>query len=482
MMNRSVQTPGLLVFQFVVSGVLWGAMLLMWSTRPLVLRQLRLVEAMVFGLSTVCVAAGQYTQISVSVEQAGSVVAPIQTHLVTPYFFVILIYGMFVPNTWRRATAAVALMAAAPLVVVGLLLTRPVVWRQVVSVTSLTELSAMGIQLLIGACCAVYGTHVINRLQAEAFEAKRFGQYQLRTLIGKGGMGEVYLAEHVLLKRPCAIKLIRPERTGRADVLARFEREANATAKLSHPNTIEIYDYGHTDDGTFYYVMEFLPGLSLAELIQRFGPMPPERAIHLLRQTCNALGEAHAAGLIHRDIKPGNIFAAQRGGVYDVAKLLDFGLVKPVADVQAVQLTQMGTIAGSLLYISPEQALGDPTPTERSDIYSMGAVAYRLLTGQPPFQGNTASRLVVAHARDPVMPPSKLEPNVPGDLEQVVLRCLQKDPDKRYQDAASLEADLGACQDAGKWTQQRAAAWWAEVGQAAPPADAPNPEPHTEQA
>ena len=199
-------------------------------------------------------------------------------------------------------------------------------------------------------------------------------------------MGEVYLAEHRLLKRPCAVKLIHPHRASDPHLLQRFEREVQATAQLTHTNTVEMFDYGHTEDGTFYYVMEYLPGLSLAELVEKHGPLPPARAVHLLMQTCDALSEAHSRGLIHRDIKPGNIFSAQRGGYYDVAKLLDFGLAKPIsADSVPVQLTQDGSITGSPLYMSPEQAIGDSEPDERSDIYSLGAVAYYLLTGRPPF-------------------------------------------------------------------------------------------------
>ena len=186
-------------------------------------------------------------------------------------------------------------------------------------------------------------------------------------------MGEVYLAEHVLLRRPCALKLIRPERAGDPKNLRRFEREVQATATLTHPNTVQVYDYGHTDDGTFYYVMEYLPGLTLEELVKRHGPLPPARAIHFLRQVCGALEEAHAVGLIHRDIKPGNVIVCERGGVHDVAKLLDFGLVlSPVSEADGEKLTQDGAIAGTPAYMSPEQAGGQDDVDARSDIYSLG--------------------------------------------------------------------------------------------------------------
>ena len=194
-----------------------------------------------------------------------------------------------------------------------------------------TYLVEVGLMLGLAVVTSVYGTHMVGSLRREAFEARRLGQYRLLRLIGSGGMGDVYLAEHQLMKRPCAIKVIRPSKADDPQALARFEREVHATAQLSHWNSVEIFDYGRAEDGTFYYVMEYLPGLSLAQLVERYGPLPPARVVYLLAQVCDALAEAHAAGLIHRDIKPGNIFAAVRGGQYDVAKLLDFGLAKPMA-------------------------------------------------------------------------------------------------------------------------------------------------------
>ena len=250
--------------------------------------------------------------------------------------------------------------------------------------------------LLILAVGSTFGARTISRLRRQVAEARQLGQYRLRRRIGAGGMGEVYLAEHQLLKRPCAVKLIRPGDVADPKALARFEREVRLTATLSHPNTVEIYDYGRTEDGTYYYVMEYLPGLSLAELVERHGPLPPGRAVYLLRQVCGALREAHAAGLIHRDIKPSNIFAARRGGMDDVAKLLDFGLVLPAATAGAPHLSGEGQILGTPLFMSPEQATGGRELDERSDIYSLGAVAYYLLTGRPPFDEGDGMRLLIA--------------------------------------------------------------------------------------
>jgi serine/threonine-protein kinase len=318
--------------------------------------------------------------------------------------------------------------------------------------------------LLILAVGATFGTRTMTRLRRQVAEARPLGQYRLRRQLGAGGMGEVFLAEHQLLKRPCAVKLIRPGETTDPHALERFEREVRLTATLSHPNTVEIYDYGRAEDGTYYYVMEYLPGLSLAELVECYGPLPPARAVYLLRQVCGALREAHSAGLIHRDIKPSNIFAARRGGMDDVAKLLDFGLVRPAAPRRAAHLSVEGEILGTPLFMSPEQATGGREVDERSDIYSLGAVAYYLLTGRPPFEGDGGIAVLIAHARDPVVPPTRVRPGIPEDLERVVLRCLTKDAAERYPDAASLERALGACACVGKWDQDQAARWWQDHG------------------
>jgi serine/threonine-protein kinase len=310
--------------------------------------------------------------------------------------------------------------------------------------------------LIIVAVGSTVGAHMISRLRRQVVEARQLGQYRLRRRIGGGGMGEVYLAEHQLLKRPCAVKLIRQDRETDPTALARFEREVRLTATLSHPNTVQIYDYGRTEDGTYYYVMELLEGLSLAELVGRHGPLPPARAVYLLRQICQALSEAHAAGLIHRDIKPSNILSARSGGMDDVAKLLDFGLVRPAGWTIAPHLSEEGQILGTPLFMSPEQATGGRRLDERSDIYSLGAVAYYLLTGRPPFDTEGGLGAMIAHVHDPVVPPSQCLAGIPGDLERVVLRCLAKDRADRFPDAASLERALGECACSGDWDQGRA--------------------------
>jgi serine/threonine-protein kinase len=371
------------------------------------------------------------------------------------WFFILTVYGTFIPNTWRRCAAVVAVLAASPLalfIIQGLWLRPldPTIFR--------ISLLQIGFFVTLAAVVAVVACSRIEVLRQQAGEARKLGQYVLKEKLGDGGMGEVYLAQHMLLRRPCALKLIRPERAGDLKNLRRFEREVQATATLTHPNTVQVYDYGHTEDGTFYYVMEFLPGLTLDLLVKQAGPLPPARAIHFLRQVCGALAEAHAGGLIHRDIKPGNVMICERGGTPDVAKLLDFGLVLPPTEgLESDKLTQDGTVAGTPAYLSPEQAGGREAVGAGSDIYGVGALAYFLLTGRPPFAGRTGVRLIAAHLYEVPEPLSRHRPDVPADLEAVILRCLAKDPDARFPDADSLNAALSSCAAAGQWTASDAA-------------------------
>ncbi len=417
---------------------------------------LRVAETIIFGLTALFFACVQHVANAASMTIDHTTYNPVGM-----WFCLMFTYAIYIPNTWRRAAAIIGVMAIAP-VVVMLLDNR--MYSELTRSQHLNQLSYVVLFMAAGYGSSVYGTYMIGSLRREAFEARQLGQYRLRNLIGSGGMGEVYLAEHQLMKRPCAIKIIRPGKAHDPRALARFEREVRATARLSHWNTVEIFDYGSTEDGTFYYVMEYLPGLSLADLVEHYGPLPPERVIYLLTQTCDALREAHALGLVHRDIKPGNIFAAHRGGVHDVAKLLDFGLAKAAVEGPAPpQLTQEGTITGSPLYMSPEQALGDSEPDARSDIYSLGAVAYFLLVGRPPFDNQNAMRVMVAHAHEEVVPPSRYRPDIPRDLEQVVLRALAKNPADRYPSAAAFGRALAECESAGDWSREQATIWWEQI-------------------
>jgi len=378
------------------------------------------------------------------------------------FLVVMVLYGVFIPNKPSMTARTVLTMALGPLVVLVLLQLKAE--EAVITIDQLAESEltiANSLFILVGAALAIYTSYVLNGLRQDLHEARRLGQYQLGEKLGEGGMGEVYLAEHQLLKRPCALKLIKADATTNPIALARFEREVQSAAMLSHPNTIEIFDYGHTDDGTFYYVMEFLPGVSLSDLVRQYGPLPPGRAVYLLRQVCGALAEAHRMQLVHRDLKPANIFVAILGGKCDVAKVLDFGLVKITAP-QATQLTADYTVSGTPQFMSPEQAMGVTEIDGRADIYALGAILYFMLTGRPPFDGTTPTELMVSHARDPVVPPSKHRSGIPADLEAVALRCLAKKPDDRYPGAREMAFALAACACAGEWDEIKAEEWWAE--------------------
>jgi serine/threonine-protein kinase len=453
-----------------------------WSRRSMTLPALRGIELALFGSMAALFTWQQYAGFSggmpfgvrCSLVEEDLMRAAAAASVVR-WFFLIVIYGVFIPNTWQRCARMTGIIGLIPLVVTptaaalhGHLGTG--LWQ---------ALPDMVVLMATGVAVAVLGSYRLQILEEQAFEAQQLGQYRLQRRLGAGGMGEVFLAEHVLLRRPCAVKLIRPEQAGDPTNLRRFEREVQAMATLTHWNTVEVFDYGHAEDGTFYYVMEYLPGRNLEQLVEQYGPLPPARAIHFLRQVCRALREAHGVGLLHRDIKPSNVLACQRGGVWDVAKLLDFGLVQqaPVGRNGAdPRLTVQGTILGSPPFMSPEQAAGKGRLDARSDIYSVGGVAYFLLTGRAPFERETALEMLIAHASEAVVPPSQLRPEVPADLEAVVLRCLEKEPGKRFADADSLEKALAACRDAGRWTEEDAAAWWHEHR------DAPQTDPEIDNA
>lgn len=437
---------------FILGGVAW----LLWSSRDFTLSELRWLELAVFFVPVTFFMTLHYSRTTYLVESYGT-----HPDVFAAWLLPIFVYALFIPNSWQRAAVFIGTLASIPVVLILIAAiahpqSRELLreqWDVVVTTT---------LVMSIAAASAIWGVHTINTLRSQVYQAKRLGQYQLKQLIGSGGMGEVYLAEHQLMKRPCAIKVIRPEKAGDPKVLARFEREVQATARLSHWNTIDIFDYGRADDGTFYYVMEYLPGMNLAELVRRHGPLPAGRAIYLIRQACDALQEAHDLGLVHRDIKPANIFAASRGGVCDVVKLLDFGLAKPLADLGAAHLTADGTITGSPLFMSPEQATGDAEPDSRSDVYSLGAVLFFLLTGKPPFDDDKPLKIMIKHAHELPPRPSALRTDLASDLEAIVLKCLEKTSVQRFQSAHELACALDQCLDSGTWTRDNARAWWQE--------------------
>jgi serine/threonine-protein kinase len=449
-------------------AVMTIASTLLWSRWPLSMNVLRIVELAIFGSIAVFFGWLQFDTyhdgavLRAIVPGNESVIFRLVGKAAAlRWFLLIVLYGTFIPNTWKRCAAVVGIFALLPIILT-------IVGSQFGPTTSAYALSALPetcLLMAMASAIAVFGSHKIRELHMKAHEAQRLGQYRLKQVLGFGGMGAVYLAEHVLLRRPCAIKLIRPDQAGDPQTLVRFEREVQATATLTHWNTIEVFDYGHSDDGTFYYVMEYLPGMNLEDLVEKHGPMPPERVVHLLRQVCSALREAHGIGLIHRDIKPSNIIACERGKVYDVAKLLDFGLVKTSGiEGGSARLTREGTFAGSPAFMSPEQAAGRSQLDARSDIYNVGAVAYYLMTGKLPFDRLSTLQMLHAHAYEPLVPTQEFKDVVPADLQDVILRCLEKDPDRRYQDAVSLEKAFAACESTNSWTPERAEDWWRQHG------------------
>ncbi len=307
---------------------------------------------------------------------------------------------------------------------------------------------------------ATVGSRVIFGLRTEAARVRQLGQYTLEEKIGAGGMGVVYRASHAMLRRPTAIKLLPPDRAGE-DSLKRFEREVQITAELSHPNTVAVYDYGRTPDGLFYYAMEFLDGIDLDQLVRRDGPQPAGRVIAILRQVCGALAEAHGRGLLHRDIKPANVILTERGGEADVAKVVDFGLVKRFEAGPDVTASTSIVLAGTPLYMPPEVLTNPDSADPRSDLYAVGAVAYFLLTAAPVFDAGSAAEAFAQHLHAEPVPPSRRTPTpIPPDLEAVVLRCLSKNRDDRPADARALRRELARCTQAAPWTADDAAAWW----------------------
>ncbi len=323
------------------------------------------------------------------------------------------------------------------------------------------------IPCLIASIMAVIIARMMYRLTSQVQQAQMLGSYHLEEQIGAGGMGEVWRAKHQMLVRPAAVKLIRSESMTKAtqtksdSLVNRFKREAQATASLRSPHTVELYDFGVSDDGTFFYVMELLEGLDLEKLVKRFGPLPAERVVFLLNQMCCSLGDAHASGLVHRDIKPANIYVCRLGQRTDFVKILDFGLVKSLATDQGdLTLTADHAALGTPAFMSPE-AIAGKTTDPRLDIYALGCVAYTLLTGSFVFESDSALAMAVAHAKeDPIPPSRKSELRIPKELDQIILDCLAKNPDDRPQNTMELAMRLDQCPCENPWTDLLARQWW----------------------
>ncbi len=382
---------------------------------------------------------------------------------------VILAYPAIAPTTPGKTLAAGLASASMNLLGVAFALLRG-------EHLALTPFEAMWLYIppFLVAFVAVVPATVISGLGRQVRKARELGSYRLGAQLGRGGMGEVYLATHRLLARPAAVKLINPEALhgGSAEsarvTVERFRREAEAAATLRSPHTISLYDFGSSSDGTFYYVMELLDGIDLEQLVERFGPVPPERAVHLLRQSCASLGEAHAAGLIHRDVKPSNIFSCRMGLEVDFVKVLDFGLVKRdrhselLGGGKQTMLTMPEITTGTPAFMAPEMVTGDPVDA-RADVYALGCLAYWLLTGHFVFSATSAALIMAQHVQaTPVSPSAAAGYSLPNELEALILSCLAKKPDQRPANAAELGRRLSEIAMPDPWTSDRAIAWWAE--------------------
>jgi len=425
---------------------------------------LRWCELMIFGVPSVFFAVLHYLEI-VFMAQIFELIPQMP---MAGWILLIFSYAIFVPRSWVTILWVVITISLFPLIATL------AAFAIHANVRDMLFFDASGVVEMILALVAtvfasVSGVRMISYLRTKADEAKELGRYRLKEKIGSGGMGDVYLAEHRLMKRPCAIKVIRVEKAGDPRAIARFEREVKATSQLNHWNSISIFDYGRTSDGTFFYVMEYVRGLSVQELVSRKGPLAPARAVYLLKQICNALIEAHSIYLVHRDIKPANLMVTELGGAFDVVKLLDFGLAKPLTESLAQdgdsELTIAGSLTGSPLYMSPEQAMGDVPADHRSDIYAVGGVAFYMLTGRPAFEDGATLKVLLSQLHERAIAPStarkkSLSPAISQGLDAIVLKCLEKSPTERFQSARELRDALNEIPESNEWNDRLAEKWW----------------------
>jgi serine/threonine-protein kinase len=392
-------------------------------------------------------------------------------HVLSPSWVAIwmLFYSIVVPAPPRKTLVALIASASAPPVVI---------WFSL-HAAGLGDLMPLPMFLVhhvlpyvICVAMAYAGARVVYNLGADVVRARELGSYRLIERLGRGGMGEVWRASHRLLARPAAIKFISPEAIAGANpseartMLKRFEREARSTASLTSAHTVDLYDFGETDGGSFYYVMELLDGLDCDELVRRFGAIPPARVVHLLGQICESLDEAHTKGLIHRDVKPANIYVCRAGNRFDFVKVLDFGLVadRGAPDAMDTRLTLPNHVVGTPQFMPPEVALGRETDG-RTDLYALGCVAYWLATGRSVFTGESLYEVVSKHVHAIPDPPSRHAPHeLPPELDALVLACLEKEPDRRPPTARELARRLRSVPLADRWGDEQAEAWWEEVG------------------
>ena len=447
----------------IVAGVAFGTLWFLLRDSPRPTRFIRVVE-----LATLFVGTAAFSSLALVMDLTASPDMIVRTVLT----FMLLVYAVYVPSTARRTLVVAALMTV-PLLTCIFLAFRAwdpalydppaAIWpKGAVGDMAYPATLVSAVLWSIAVAMAASFSQTIYGLRKAVSDIRRLGQYTLEQKLGEGGMGVVYRASHAMLRRATAIKLLHPERAG-SDSLARFEREVQRTAMLTHPNTITVFDYGRTTEGVFYYAMELLDGISLEAIVNRYGPLPQERVIHLLAQAAGSLAEAHDAGLIHRDVKPGNILVVDRGGIPDLVKVLDFGLVKEMGGGAEVALTVADAITGTPLYVAPEAITAPESVDGRADIYALGAVGYWLLTGTDVFGGRTVLEALAHHVHSvPERPSARLGAPLSVDLEELILACLAKRPEDRPPSAHALRERLQSCAPAGGWTDDRAAQWWAD--------------------
>ena len=427
------------------------------------LGSLRVVEAVVFVTLSLYLAASTY---AVGITDLGAAAA--WTSTLTSFGLLMIAYGVFVINPLVRAIIGVVLIAAAPVASALFVRASDPDLRTAFDAVAAGRLFETALTLGASGAVAIFAAFLTFTLFNYAFDQRKRTFYDLEERIGSGGMGEVWRGRHQTLSRPTAIKLIREDRIKgvAADharrVLRRFEREAKATAALRSPHTIEVYDFGVTGDGHFFYAMEFLDGLDLQSLVERFGPVPGERVVHLLIQACDSLADAHDHGMIHRDIKPANMFLCRLGPSRDHIKLLDSGLVQHnEAVTQCGPLTEEGTTAGTPAYMAPETFVGENAVDNRSDIYALGCVAYWLAAGTLVFQTESSRAQIVEHVKTTPEPPSaRTELPIPSELEAIIMKCLEKDPADRFQGPREMATVLREVPLTEAWDARRADEWW----------------------
>jgi serine/threonine protein kinase len=375
---------------------------------------------------------------------------------------IIYVRSVTVPSSGRRTGGIAAAASLVAIIAVAMVAPGHTPSQAEPPVSVLEVVVNMGLWLTANTAVATVSSRIIFGLREEVRVARQIGQYVLERKLGEGGMGVVYLATHALLRRKTALKMLLSDRID-PHTLARFEREVRQLARLSHPNTVAIYDYGRTPEGTFYFAMEYLEGLSFDELVGAVGPLPPARVAHLLDQICGSLAEAHDMGLVHRDIKPANVILCEQGGAPDVVKVLDFGLVKDVRNPHEGELTANSSFLGTPLYAAPEAVKGDES-TPASDMYAVAAVGYYLLTGTDVFGGATVMEIGAGHLFKAPEPPSeRLGRPLPAALERLILDGLAKEPSARPSNARAFRAALRGC-GVAPWSEDEAARWWQSVG------------------